>query len=177
MPTTTRRRCPQTGQELPTDDEISNTDWVIAPTPDSVRRTGDRRPTPISRDAVRRHVARRASGSWVDLTDGDNKPRNLPRDSPVEGIYRARKQASPRAWNGYDEFANTVEFVILVMTTLSGAAFFGLGFFYFGVENVFFKAFFAFWCFMVPLRLVADGAVKFTATRELRILGPINSQS
>ena len=83
---------------------------------------------------LRLYVFRRARGSWVDLADGDKKPRNLPKDSPVEGVFRARKQASPRAWGGYDEFANTVELMILVLSTVMGAAFFGLGF-VIGVES------------------------------------------
>ena len=117
----------------------------------------------------------RARGSWVDLADGDKKPRNLPKDSPVEGVFRARKQASPRAWGGYDEFANTVELMILVLSTVMGAAFFGLGFYVLGVDNVLFKALFAFYCLMIPLRLLADVLNRVTATKELRILGPINT--
>ena len=169
-----RRRCPHTGQELPTDDEISNTDWVTPPTRAQFKETGDHRPRPIDRDLVRQYVFRRARGSWVDLADGDKKPRNLPKDSPVEGVFRARKQASPRAWGGYDEFANTVELMILVLSTVMGAAFFGLGF-VIGVDNVLFKALFAFYCLMIPLRLLADVLNRVTATKELRILGPINT--
>ena len=169
-----RRRCPHTGQELPTDDEIRNTDWVTPPTRAQFKETGDHRPRPIDRDLVRQYVFRRARGSWVDLYAGDTKPRNLPKDSPVEGVFRARKQASPRAWGGYDEFANTVELMILVLSTVMGAAFFGLGF-VIGVDNVLFKALFAFYCLMIPLRLLADVLNRVTATKELRILGPINT--
>jgi hypothetical protein len=170
-----RRRCPHTGQELPTDDEIRNTDWVTPPTRAQFKETGDHRPRPIDRDLVRQYVFRRARGSWVDLADGDKKPRNLPKDSPVEGVFRARKQASPRAWGGYDEFANTVELMILVLATVMGAAFFGVGFYVIGVDNVLFKAVFAFYCLMIPLRLLADVLNRVTATKELRILGPINT--
>ena len=92
----------------------------------------------------------------------------------MEGVFRARKQASPRAWGGYDEFANTVELMILVLSTVMGAAFFGLGF-VIGVDNVLFKALFAFYCLMIPLRLLADVLNRVTATKELRILGPINT--
>ena len=167
-----RRRCPHTGQELPTDDEIRNTDWVTQKA--SSLKDLVPEPTPIDRDLVRQYVFRRARGSWVNLYDGDTKPRNLPKDSPVEGVFRARKQASPRAWGGYDEFANTVELMILVLSTVMGAAFFGLGF-VIGVDNVLFKALFAFYCLMIPLRLLADVLNRVTATKELRILGPINT--
>ena len=160
---------------MPTDDEISNTDWVTPPTRAQFKETGDHRPRPIDRDLVRQYVFRRARGSWVDLADGDKKPRNLPKDSPVEGVFRARKQASPRAWGGYDEFANTVELMVLILATVMGAAFFGLGFYVIGVENVLFKALFAFYCLMIPLRLLADVLNRVTATKELRILGPINT--
>ena len=93
----------------------------------------------------------------------------------MEGVFRARKQASPRAWGGYDEFANTVELMILILATVMGAVFFGLGFYVIGVDNVLFKALFAFYCLMIPLRLLADVLNRVTATKELRILGPINT--
>ena len=54
-----------------------------------------------------------------------------------------------------------------------GAAFFGLGF-VIGVDNVLFKALFAFNCYVVPWRLLGAVLNRFTATKELRILGPIN---
>ena len=63
----------------------------------------------------------------------------------MEGVFRARKQASPRAWGGYDEFSQTVELTILILATVMGAAFFGVGF-VIGVDNVLFKALFAFYC-------------------------------
>ena len=169
-----RRRCPHTGQELPIDDEIANTDWVTPPTRAQFKETGDHRPRPIDRDLVRQYVFRRARGSWVDLADGDKKPRNLPKDSPVEGVFRARRQASPRAWDGYDEFAITVELAILVVANVISAAFFGYCFYVLGVDNVLFKALFAFNCYVVPWRLLGAVLNRFTATKELRILGPIN---
>ena len=169
-----RRRCPHTGQELPTDDEISNTDWVTPPTRAQFKETGDHRPRPIDRDLVRQYVFRRARGSWVDLYAGDTKPRNLPKDSPVEGVFRARRQASPRAWDGYDEFGITVELAILVVANVISAAFFGYCFYVLGVDNVLFKALFAFNCYVVPWRLLGGVLNRFTATKELRILGPIN---
>ena len=64
--------------------------------------------------------------------------------------------------------------MILVLSTVMGAAFFGLGF-YCGVDNVLFKALFAFYCLMIPLRLLADVLNRVTATKELRIFGPINT--
>ena len=75
----------------------------------------------------------------------------------------------------YDEFANTVELMILILSTVMGAAFFGLGFYVIGVDNVLFKALFAFYCLMIPLRLLADVLNRVTATKELRMLGPINT--
>ena len=91
----------------------------------------------------------------------------------MEGVFRARKQASPRAWGGYDEFSQTVELTILILATVMGAAFFGLGY-VLGVDNVLFKALFAFNCYVVPWRLLGGVLNRFTATKELRILGPIN---
>ena len=44
-----------------------------------------------------------------------------------------------------------------------------------GVYNVLFKALFAFYCLMIPLRLLADVLNRVTATKELRMLGPINT--
>ena len=68
----------------------------------------------------------------------------------------------------------TVELTILILATVMGAAFFGLGY-VIGVDNVLFKALFAFYCLMIPLRLLADVLNRVTATKELRILGPINT--
>ena len=162
---------------MPTDDEIANTEWVTQKA--SSLKDLVPRPTPIDRDLVRQYVFRRARGSpgsWVDLADnGYNKPRHLPKDSPVEGVFRARKQASPRAWGGYDEFAFTLELAILVFVNVISAVFFGLCFYVLGVDNVLFKAVFAFYCLMIPLRLLADVLNRVTATKELRILGPINT--
>ena len=55
------------------------------------------------------------------------------------------------------------------------AAFFGLCFYVLGVDHVLFKALFAFYCLMIPLRLLADVLNRVTATKELRMLGPINT--
>ena len=71
------------------------------------------------------------------------------------------------------EFSQTVELTILILATVMGAAFFGLGF-VIGVDNVLFKALFAFNCYVVPWRLLGAVLNRFTATKELRILGPIN---
>ncbi len=62
----------------------------------------------------------------------------------------------------------------MILATVMGAAFFGVGF-VIGVDNVLFKALFAFYCLMIPLRLLADVLNRVTATKELRILGPINT--
>ena len=64
---------------------------------------------------------------------------------------------------------------ILVFVNVISAAFFGLCFYVLGVDNVLFKAVFAFYCLMIPLRLLADVLNRVTATKELRILGPINT--
>ena len=93
----------------------------------------------------------------------------------MEGVFRARKQASPRAWGGYDEFAFTLELAILVFVNVISAAFFGLCFYVLGVDHVLFKALFAFNCYVVPWRLLGAVLNRFTATKELRILGPINT--
>ena len=155
-------------------DEIRNTDWVTQKA--SSLKDLVPRPTPIDRDLVRQYVFRRARGSWVDLADnGYNKPRHLPKDSPVEGVFRARKQASPRAWGGYDEFAFTLELAILVFANVISAVFFGLCFYVLGVDNVLFKALFAFHCLVVPRRLLADVINRFTATKELRKFAPIDT--
>ena len=93
----------------------------------------------------------------------------------MEGVFRARKQASPRAWGGYDEFAFTLELAILVFVNVISAVFFGLCFYVLGVDNVLFKALFAFHCLVVPRRLLADVINRFTATKELRKFGPIDT--
>ena len=158
----------------PTDDEIRNTDWVTQKA--SSLKDLVPRPTPIDRDLVRQYVFRRARGSWVDLADnGYNKPRHLPKDSPVEGVFRARKQASPRAWGGYDEFAFTLELAILVFANVISAAFFVFCFYVLGVGHVLFKALFVFHCTVLPRRLLADVINRFTATKELRKFGPIDT--
>ena len=64
--------------------------------------------------------------------------------------------------------------MILILSTVMGAAFFGLGFYVIGVDNVLFKALFAFNCYVVPWRLLGAVLNRFTATKELRILGPIS---
>ena len=85
---------------------------------------------------------------------------------------RARRSAS--RWDGYDEFAITVELAILVVANVISAAFFVYCFYVLGVDNVLFKALFAFNCYVVPWRLLGGVLNRFTATKELRILGPIN---
>ena len=63
----------------------------------------------------------------------------------------------------------------MILATVMGAAFFGLGFYVIGVDNVLFKALFAFHCLVVPRRLLADVINRFTATKELRKFGPIDT--
>ena len=86
---------------------------------------------------------------------------------------RRHRSASGRL-NGYDEFAITVELAILVVANVISAAFFVYCFYMLGVDNVLFKALFAFNCYVVPWRLLGGVLNRFTATKELRILGPIN---
>ena len=62
----------------------------------------------------------------------------------------------------------------MILATVMGAAFFGVGF-VIGVDNVLFKALFAFHCLVVPRRLLADVINRFTATKELRKFGPIDT--
>ena len=93
----------------------------------------------------------------------------------MEGVFSARKQASPRAWGGYDEFAFTLELAILVFANVISAAFFVFCFYVLGVGHVLFKALFVFHRTVLPRRLLADVINRFTATKELRKFGPIDT--
>ena len=78
-------------------------------------------------------------------------------------------------WGGYDEFAFTLELAILVFANVISAAFFVFCFYVLGVGHVLFKALFVFHCTVLPRRLLADVINRFTATKELRKFGPIDT--
>ena len=175
---TRRRVCPQTGQKLPTEDEIQHTVWVLRPGPPSwdnpgAPGTAGGPPLVVSTNDMRRFVARRASGSWPTNTP----VRCLPRDSPVEGIYRHHVQSNPQAaWNGYDEFVVTREMTVLGGSVLVGMAIWAYVGLPWQVMDAPLKAVaFFVWFNMCPWRLLQDIRNRAYAGDGSRVLGaPIN---